>query len=334
MFLLLGISILLASLLMVNSLASLSMAGLWRIAARFTSDWSAEARARTVFLLRVGPAALSMLLAVLFLIPAYLVYEPRATHEKISLKLAALALISLVGIGLALFRGLAAWRATQRLTADWKAHGKPVQLDGIGVRAYLIDHSFPIIAIVGALRPNLFIARRVLESLTPDEIVAALAHESGHLATWDTLKRGVLRACRDVLLIVPSGRSLDTAWAEASECAADEYAARDGRERALDLASALVKIARMIPGGSRPTMPAGAFLLGDDDSSGVKWRVRRLVQLAGSETKPHLEPGLFRSILFWVSAASFVLLLAVVASTPLVLLTVHSLIERVVFFLD
>ena len=209
-----------------------------------------------------------------------------------------------------------------------------MQLDGIGVRAYLIDHSFPIIAIVGALRPNLFIARRVLESLTPDEIVAALAHESGHLATWDTLKRGVLRACRDVLLIVPSGRSLDTAWAEASECAADEYAARDGRERALDLASALVKIARMIPGGSRPTMPAGAFLLGDDDSSGVKWRVRRLVQLAGSETKPHLEPGLFRSILFWVSAASFVLLLAVVASTPLVLLTVHSLIERVVFFLD
>src|ERR1700682_1082695 len=284
MFLLLGISILLASLLMVNSLASLSMAGLWRIAARFTSDWSAEARARTVFHLRVGPAALSMLLAVLFLIPAYLVYEPRATHEKISLKLAALALISLVGIGLALFRGLAAWRATQRLTADWKAHGKPVQLDGIGVRAYLIDHSFPIIAIVGALRPNLFIARRVLESLTPDEIVAALAHESGHLATWDTLKRGVLRACRDVLLIVPSGRSLDTAWAEASECAADEYAARDGRERALDLASALVKIARMIPGGSRPTMPAGAFLLGDDDSSGVKWRVRRLGPLAGSGT--------------------------------------------------
>jgi hypothetical protein len=174
----------------------------------------------------------------------------------------------------------------------------------------------------------------VLAALTPDEIVAALAHESGHLATRDNLKRGLLRACRDSLLIIPCGRSLDSAWSEASECAADEYAAREGRERALDLASALVKIARMVPSGARPTMPAGAFLLGDESSTGVKWRVRRLVQLASSETRPQLQQGLFKSMLFWISAASFVVFITVVASTPLVLLTVHSLIERAVLFLE
>ena len=334
MFLLLGISILLASLLAVNSLASLAMAGLWRLAERFTLRWSAGARARLLFLLRIAPAALSMFLVALFLTPAYVVYEPRATAETVSLKLALLALVSLVGLVLVALRGLAAWRATRRLTADWKAHGKPVRIEGVGTQAFLIEHTFPIIAIVGALRPKLFIARRVLAALTPDEIVAALAHESGHLATRDNLKRGLLRACRDSLLIIPCGRSLDGAWAEASECAADEYAAREGRETALDLASALVKIARMVPGGARPTMPAGAFLLGDEDSAGVKWRVRRLVQLAGLESQPQLKPGLCKSILLWVSATSLVVLLAFAASTPVVLLTVHALIERAVFFLE
>jgi len=333
MFVLLGISILLASLLTVNSLASLALAGIWRVADSFTSGWSAAVRARILFLLRIAPAALSMFLAVLFLTPAYLAYEPRATTEKVSLKLAALALISLVGIGLAVYRGLAAWRATQRLTADWKAHGEPVRIEGVGVRAYLIEHKFPIIAIVGVLRPKLFIARRVLESLTPDEVVAALAHESGHLATRDNLKRGLLRACRDALLIMPSGRSLDVAWAESSECAADEYAARAGRETALNLAAALVKIARMIPGGARPTMPAGAFLLGDKDAAGVKGRVRRLVQLAGSDKGLQSEKGSLKSMLWWTSAASFAVFLIVLASTPLVLLTVHSMIERAVLIL-
>ena len=334
MFLLLGISILLASLLTVNSLASLSMAGAWRVVERFTRGWSAGTRARILFLLRIAPAALSMFVVVLFLTPAYLVHEPRATSEKVSVKLAALALVSLVGISLAAFRGLAAWRATQRLTADWKAHAELVWIDGIGTRAYLMEHTFPIIAIVGALRPKLFIARHVLAALTADEIAAALAHESGHLTTRDNLKRGLLRACRDLLLIIPCGRSLDGAWAEASECAADEYAAGQGRETALDLASALVKIARMVPGGARPAMPAGAFLLGDENSTGVKWRVRRLVQLAGSEARPQRQKGLFSSILFWISTASFAVLVTVVACTPLILLTVHALIERAVLFLE
>src|SRR6266850_5802496 len=337
MFVLLGISILLASLLTVNSLASLALAGAWRVADSFTSGWSAAVGARILFLLRIAPAALSMFLAVLFLTPAYLVHEPRATTEKVSLKLAALALISLVGIGLALFRGLAAWRATQRLTADWKAHGESVRIEAVAVRTYLIEHKFPVIAIVGVLRPKLFIARRVLKALAPDEVVAALAHESGHLATRDNLKRGLLRACRDALLIIPSGRSLDVAWAEASECAADEYAAREGRETALNLASALVKIARMIPGGARPAMPAGVFLIGEelagnDEVSGIKIRVGRLMILAGGSSEPS-NRQVSDSLLFWILSALLLSLVVIIINAPLVFSSVHSLIEHAVFML-
>ena len=333
MFVLLGISIVLAALLALNSLSSLSMAGLWRLAGRFTRDWPAAARARVLFLLRIVPATLAMILVALFLTPAYLAYEPRTTTEGVSFKLALLAAISLIGIGFAVFRCLASWRATARLTADWLAHGELVEIEGIDIHAYCVEHAFPIIAIVGVIRPKLFIARRVTESLAPDEIAAALAHESGHLDARDNLKRGLLRACRDALLIIPCGRSLDQAWAEASEGAADEYAAREGRKMALDLAAALLKIARMIPGGARPTMPAGVFLLGGEEAAGVKWRVRRLIQLAATEYRPRLQPGVEKNLLLWGTAGSLLIALAITANAPAVLFTVHSLIEHAVVLL-
>jgi hypothetical protein len=80
----------------------------------------------------------------------------------------------------------------------------------------------------------------------------------------DNLKRALMRACRDVLVIVPCGRILDRDWSEVAEAAADEHAARAGATVALDLASALIKIARLIPEGVKPTMPAGAFLIDDN----------------------------------------------------------------------
>jgi hypothetical protein len=89
----------------------------------------------------------------------------------------------------------------------------------------------------------------------------------------------LLRLCRDVLAIIPCGRALDRAWAESSEGAADEYAARAGGQAALDLASALVKIARMAPAGVKPSMPVTASLIGDDLSL-IARRVERLMKLA------------------------------------------------------
>ncbi len=182
------------------------------------------------------------------------------------------------------------------------------------------------------VEPRLFIARRVLDGLTPDEIAAAAAHESGHLSARDNLKRGLLRACRDALLIIPCGRSLDRAWAEAAEGAADEFAARASRAAALDLASALVKIARMIPVGSRPTMPAGAFLV--DDVSGIRARVRRLIQIASGDYNSEVRDSLVARLAIWAFAGSLFLLVVTTHGNPYVLPKVHSLIESVVSFLS
>jgi Zn-dependent protease with chaperone function len=333
MFELLGLSLLLAALLTFNSLASMLMAGLWRIAGQLTDSWRGNTRARLLFSLRTLPAVLAFLVVALLLVPAYLAYEPRHTTESVSFKLGLLAFLSATGIVVSIYRGIATHRATANLTADWLRQGKPIQIEGISIDAYEIQHPFPLIGIVGFLRPRLFIASQVLALLTPEEIAAAVAHENGHLAARDNLKHGIMQACRDALLIIPSGRLLDKSWSEASEEAADENAALQGNGVALDLASALVKIARIIPLGARPTMPAGVFLLGDEETKGIKSRVRRLIALAASECRQGSQHDMFTNILAWAPASILLATLAVAATSPVLLTRVHDLIEHAVFAL-
>jgi len=333
MFELLGLSLLLAALLTFNSLASLIMTGLWRVAGRFTNDWTAASRARLLFSFRTLPAIIALLAVTLLLVPSYLTFEPRHTAEPVSLKLGLLALLSATGIALSIYRGVATRRATAKLTSDWLQRGRRIEIKGIEIEAWRIEHTFPLIAIIGFLRPRLFIANQVLEILTPEEISAAVAHENGHLAARDNLKRGLLQACRDALLIIPSGRLLDKAWSGASEEAADENAARQGNNVALDLASALVKIARSIPEGARPTMPAGVFLLGDEETGGIKTRVSRLIALAATEYRPASGRDLVARLCVWGPVSLLLITLVIAASNPFLLSKVHTLIEHAVFTL-
>ncbi len=333
MFELLGLSLLLAALLTFNSFASLVIAGLWRVGGGLTDSWTAASRARLLFCLRTLPALLAFLTVALLIIPAYIIHEPRHAAEPVSFKLGLLAFLSAAGIAVSIARAFAAQRATSNLTADWLKQGKPIQIEGIDIDAYQIEHAFPLIAIVGFLRPRLFIASQVLEILTPEEISAAIAHENGHLAAYDNLKRGLLRACRDALLMIPVGRSLDKAWSDASEEAADENAARQGHGVALDLASTLVKLARIIPLGGRPTMPAGVFVLGDEEIKGIKSRVRRLIALATTDCSRGSRHPLLAQLVFWGPTSFLLCALLVAATNPYSLARVHYLIEHAVFAL-
>ena len=335
MFELLGLSLLLVCLLAFNSLASLLTALLWRVASPVAVNWSAQTRARLLFILRTCPATLAILCVVFLFLPAYLAHEPRHSGEVVSVKLAVLAFLSAIGIAFAAIRAFAAWRATARLTADWLSKAHPITIDGINITAYRIDHPFPVVAIVGVLKPRLFVANKIVDLLSADEIKAVTAHENGHLDARDNLKRGLMRACRDALLIIPTGRPLDRAWHEATEEAADEKAAGQGGNVALDLASALVKIARHVPHGTRPTMPAGVFLFGDDDeATGIKDRVRRLVEFAAGGRPPRLKPTLLANPAIWIAATFSAVAIAFFLHLPTILLSVHVMIEHAVQLLD
>src|SRR6266850_8610550 len=127
MFELLGLSLLLAALLTFNSVATLIIAGLWRLAGRATENWTAATRARLLFSLRILPAVLAFLTVSLLLVPSYIADEPRHAAETVSLKLGLLALFSATGIAVSVYRGFGTHRATRNLTSNWLKQGKPIR---------------------------------------------------------------------------------------------------------------------------------------------------------------------------------------------------------------
>lgn len=284
--------------------------------------------------MRVGPPVLALISVALLLVPAYVIYEPYTTAEVVSKKLAALAILSAIGVTFALWRTLRSSLATRSLRREWLCNAVPIRLEGTGIPTFRICSSFPIIAVVGAVRPRLFIAEQVLERLNEEELTAAIAHECGHLAAHDNFKRSLLRACRDVLMMVPCGRSLDRAWAEAAECAADEHAAQQGAETALNLASALVKIAKMVPVSARVAVPMAAFLVGVEENPGVKARVRRLLEIASPGCRRRAHNSTIARVLPVTSLCFLLFLALAVASNPHVLISVHTMIEHAVKLLS
>lgn len=328
MYYLLGLSLALAALFAFHAAASAAAAGLWCLVRRRTGGWTAAGRAQLIFALRALPALLSLAVVSALVLPAYLAYEPRHSHERIGIELGSLVALSAFGLALALRRGLGSWLATRRLVRGWLRYAEPVRFEGACIPAYRIEHPFPVVALVGALNPRLFVAARVLDALTPTELRAAVAHECGHLSARDNLKRALVRACRDALPLVPAGRALDRAWAEEAERAADEYAARSGGRAALDLASALVKIARLAPAGARPAAYASSFII-DEDDTGVAPRVRRLARLASSGVaQPPCDRGRRLTRLLWLGASACFAALALASSQDQVLLAAHRLIEQ------
>jgi Zn-dependent protease with chaperone function len=336
MYAFLGTTLVLALLLTINATATLAAAGLGRLSKRPLRKCSARTRAEILFVMRIGPPAIAIVALVAFMIPSYLIYEPHKTEEFVSWKLGTLAGLSAIGVALAIWRGVRSWLATRSLLKQWLATSTPIQLDAITVPTFVVQHPFPIIAVVGALRPRLFIAHQVLESLSQEELAAAIAHECGHLAARDNFKRTVMRISRAALLLIPCGRSLDRAWSDASESAADEHAAQRSSLVALNLASALVRIAKMIPKGQRQIMPASvsAFLAGDEDTPGVKLRVRRLVELAASDPRQLVSSAPLFRFMPWLALTAVVITGVSIESRPQVLAAVHTFLEQVVKFLS
>lgn len=336
----LGICLTLAALLTINAVASILASTVWRFASGFTGFWTAAARARFIFVLRTFPAAAALMAVVVFLIPSYLAYEPRQTAEIVSFKLGLFALFSAIGIAFAGWRGITTWLATKRLISDWRKNAEIICLDNLPIPAYRITHQFPVVAVIGVWHPKLFIAGQIFESLSAEELKAVLAHETGHVAARDNLKHWLMRICRDVLMLVPSSaRTLDKDWAEAIELAADEKAAacRNTNSAALDLAQALIKIARLVPAGVKPTMPAGAFLIGDETENGdaLTLRIRRLSQLAESDfiiEKDWWER--FSCSFLWICFGLLFVAILLAATNSDVLAATHTGIEQLVAFLS
>ncbi len=329
MYIPLVISLSLLGLLTINSVASLFTWSLWHASARITRRWSGSARAQFLFVLRVAPSLIAIFCVCALFIPSFLTNEPRNTSEVVTLKLGIVAAASLYGIGYAAWRGLARCCATRRLMQTWMKNSEPVSIRALAIPAYRFRCRFPVVAIAGVFRPRLFVADQILEALTPAELAAAVQHEKGHLSAWDNLKRSMLRVCRDAVPLLPWGRSMDTAWNRAVELAADERAALEGSDAALDLASALVKIARLAPKGTTPAMPAGASLI-LEDPGGISQRVLRLTELSSNSGAPRCAEKTLLNLATGACASGLAITVLLTALSPTLMAGIHATLECVV----
>ncbi len=329
MFELLAVCLSLAGLLVIHTLALLLVTVLWRLCSRSAESWTPSIRAQFLFLLCITPGVVAVFCVGALFLPAFLSHEPRQTTEIVTAKLGVPAALSLYAIGFALWRGFAAFLVTRRLTRNWMAHAESVVLTGVAIPAYRFQHPFPVIAIIGALRPKLFIANQILQTLSSEELAAAVAHEKGHLVAGDNLKRALLRCCRDIQTIMPLGRPLDRAWSGATELVADEHAAREGSSVALNLASALVKVARLAPRGGRPAMLAGASLI-TQDLNGISARVLRLTQIAACSDGARATDFRLPKLAIGAGLSSLFIASIVMIYTSNFLAVIHSAMEHVV----
>lgn len=328
MFYFLGISLLFAFLLAVNILISLLATVLWRILDNPTKNWSSHSRTHLIFSLRIFPLLVTLIFTFAFLIPSYFLFEPHFPDETVTPKLAIPALISIIGILVAIFRVFGTWWRTRRLIKNWLRCSEPIEIENLLLPVYRIRHKFPVIAVVGVFKPKMFIAEQVFESLDEKELSAAIRHECGHLATHDNFKRMLLRICRD-LLVFPFGKKLERAWADNAESAADEFAAQTNKVTALNLAAALIKIVRIVPPNATPTMPVAGYLI-EAQSLDVTWRIKRLLKMSENTNPNNLQTSTNSKFTYAAIFGLTAILTLLLATNYNFLQSVHGLLEKVV----
>jgi Peptidase family M48 len=271
-------------------------------------------RATRLFQLRVLPAACAAVWALGVALPIFLWFEPRDNSDETfarTLFVAAAAGAALLLHGA--WRALAGWRATGALIREWQARGRRLHDIDAPMPVFAIDESFPTVALVGFSRPVLFIAERVLRECTAQEVRAIVLHECAHVTHRDNVKRLLMRACPDVLR---RGRTIDRAWVSAAEQAADARAAAANPGFALELAQALIRVARLAPRVNTVDL-ASAFYLGGS----IEARVRRLVEPADSLPDPTRPLGCVMACSLLVVFAG-----AIVLAAP----AIHELMEAAV----
>jgi hypothetical protein len=233
--------------------------------------------ARMLLASRLFPSVASILVVAGVCVPSYLWLEPEATVEHVGVACLAAALLSAAMWAVSSGRGLRAIILSARYTRHCRKLGSETRLAGEKTR--VIDNAGGLFALAGILRPHLVISRAVLQTLSAEELQAALRHERAHSSSRDNLKRLLLLLAPDVLPGRPFGlQSLERGWAKFTEWAADDRAAGGDPDRSVSLAAALVQVARL---GAADAAPLMTSLVADGRD--LEARVNRLLGAAQCE---------------------------------------------------
>jgi len=234
--------------------------------------------------MRLLPAALSAFFVAALFLPAHLQYEPAEADESLGIALGTLIALGFVLIGRSVLRAARILRTDFRLAAMTARVGRP--------RGAILEVSgLPGVSLAGIFRPKILIGSAALAELTPAELDVAISHEMAHRRSLDNFKRFLIACAPDVFGMLPAARRLEDRWEAETECQADAHAVGGDGRRAIVLASALVKVARLArPAAIWPSPLWSGFHV----AALLETRVRRLV--GGETSLPRTRAALWRTI--------------------------------------
>src|SRR5262245_16398102 len=266
-----------------------------------------DSTAATSAALPLGPRGLAAFHVIGLCVPAQRTFEPRGAAETVNITVIGLctaAAVMLIRTARRAIRMLAASHSfVRRLAVSEQLVGGDAQMPVL-----VVEDAFPVAMLVGIMSPKIIIARRFKDALTRAELQAVLGNEMAHHARRDNLTRFALEC-------VPAVWSAHTEqltgrWREASDVAADARLANGDSERAIALASALVKACRFSEMSSRRLPVSSSVCSGAPVAS----RVTRLLE---DDLSPRAS---VRRRVRWVGVGAA---LAAVGVYPSALIVVH-----------
>ncbi|MEO8359435.1 MAG: M56 family metallopeptidase [Vicinamibacteria bacterium] len=202
-------------------------------------------RAHSTLLVRSFPVFAAFLLSVLVFAPAWLRQEPSNTGETVSLGMAILAALALLPIAHGMVRATSMFRRTRTRLRTWRRRGYSAARAGTPYEVFEVRSADLALCVGGYLKPTIYASAEVMRTLDPAELEAALAHETKHGETRDPVRLLWMASCPDFLRLLRLDEPWRRAFARACEFAADAGASHGKPEVAIDLASALLKVARL-----------------------------------------------------------------------------------------
>ncbi len=309
-----------ASFFIVHSILGFALRFAARPAIRFAHRMKPRDATRFLLLVRFLPLVGTAIVVLGVCLPSYLWLEPGATEENVGVAFIAFALC---GASIWVFSVLRAGRAVMA-SRKFARICRETRIESVITRMNLpvdvLDSDAPVIFLAGMFRPRLVLSSGVLRALSQQQLNSVFRHEEAHLASRDNFKRLLLLLSPEIFPFARISDSIDHAWSQFTEWAADDDASANNPGESLSLAESLVRVARM-GAGPRPLPLFTSFIPPDQDLSA---RVNRLLGTPSYAVNSWRHA---RGIAVGVACA-FSALITLLIVQPAALQSVHELLER------
>lgn len=310
----------LAVFFVIHSGAGLVAALIGPAAVRTAGRMRPRSAARFLLALRLLPALLALFVVAGLCVPSYLWLETEKSVEEVGAGCLAAAVLAAILWTMSTVRGVRGAARSFRYARSCENLGRLSTQAESHAPVWIMDARQPFLALLGVFRSRVVISSPAVRALSAGQLNAALRHEDAHRVSRDNLKRLVMLLSPHLLPGLHGFDAIERGWARYSEWAADDVAAAGDAHRSLDLAAALVRIARMGVPAAPP--PLATLFLGDTRE--ISQRVDRLLSLAPrAPAGPRSVVGVFTALVLAAGSAACML-------HPATLESAHRIIEQLI----